>query len=111
GDLLSDRVAVEAGTTEGELTVRPGGVLAGRGLHADGRPATAFACKLVLLRRREPARTLSIVDPEGRWEVRGLSAGAWELQALSADSGPSDRVRGDLPATPAARGGNGVLPP
>jgi len=103
GDLLSDRVAVEAGTTEVELTVRPGGVLAGRVLHADGRPATAFALQLVRLRRPEPARTLSIVDPEGRWEVRGLSAGAWELQALSADSGPSDRVRVDLPATPAAR--------
>jgi hypothetical protein len=103
GDLLSDRVAVEAGATDVELTVRPGGVLSGRVLHGDGRPATAFALQLVRLRRPEPARTLSIVDPDGRWEVRGLSAGAWELQALSADSGPSDRVRVDLPASPGAR--------
>jgi Carboxypeptidase regulatory-like domain/PDZ domain len=103
GDLLSDRVAVEAGATEVELTVRPGGVLAGRVLHADGRPATAFALQLVRLRRPEAVRTLSIVDPDGRWEVRGLGAGGWELQALAADSGPSDRVRVDLPTTPGAR--------
>lgn len=103
GDLLSDRVPVEPGTTEVELTVRPGGVLAGRVLHADGRPAKAFALELVRLRRPEPARTLSIVDPEGRWEARGLAAGTYELQALSADSGPSDRVRVELPASPGAR--------
>ena len=103
GDLLSDRVAVEPGDTEVVLTVRPGGVLAGRVLHPDGRPATAFALQLVRLRRAEPTRTLSIVDPEGRFEVRGLGAGTWELQALAADSGPSERVRVELPATPGAR--------
>src|SRR5215831_1840149 len=70
GDLLSDRVAVEAGDAEVMLTVRPGGVLAGRVLHSDGRPATAFALQLVRPRRPDPPRTLSIVDPEGRWEVR-----------------------------------------
>lgn len=103
GDLLSDRVGVEAGDAEVVLTVRPGGMLAGRVLHADGRPATAFALQLVRLRRPDPPRTLSIVDPEGRYEVRGLAAGAWELQALAADSGPSDRIRVDLPASPGAR--------
>jgi len=103
GDLLSDRVAVEAGDAELVLTVRPGGVLAGRVLHSDGRPATAFALKLVRLRRFDPPRTLSIVDPDGRWEVRGLAAGTWELQALAADSGPSDRVRVELPTSPGAR--------
>jgi hypothetical protein len=103
GDLLSDRVAVEAGDAELVLTVRPGGVLAGRVLHSDGRPATAFALKLVRLRRPDPPRTLSIVDPDGRWEVRGLAAGTWELQALAADSGPSDRVRVELPTSPGAR--------
>lgn len=103
GDLLSERVTVEPGNTEVLLTVRPGGVLAGRVLHADGRPATAFALELVRLRRAEPALTLSIVDPDGRWEVGGLAAGAWQLQALAADSGPSDRVRIELPASPGAR--------
>jgi hypothetical protein len=103
GELLSDRVAVEPGDAEVVLPVRPGGVLAGRVLHADGRPATAFALLLVRPRRPEPVRTLSIVDPEGRWEVRGLGAGQWELQALAADSGPSERVRVELPATPGAR--------
>ena len=103
GDLLSDRVGVEPGDAEVILTVRPGGVLAGRVLHADGRPATAFALQLVRLRRPDPVRTLSIVDPDGRYEVRGLAAGAWELQALAADSGPSDRIRVELPATPGAR--------
>ncbi len=103
GELLSERMAVEPGDAEVVLTVRPGGVLAGRVLHADGRPATAFALQLVRLRRAEPVRTLSIVDPEGRWEVRGLGAGAWELQALAADSGPSERVRVELPASPGAR--------
>jgi hypothetical protein len=103
GDLVSDRVGVEAGATDVELIVRPGGVLAGRVLHADGTPATAFALQLERPRRFGPARTLSIVDPDGRWEVRGLNAGAWELQAVAADSGPSDRVRVDLPATPGAR--------
>ena len=103
GELLSDRVAVEAGDAEVVLTVRPGGVLAGRVLHADGRPATAFALQLTHLRRPEPVRTLSIVDPEGRWEVRGLGAGSWELQALAADSGPSERARVELAATPGAR--------
>jgi hypothetical protein len=103
GDLLSDRVAVEAGDAELVLTVRPGGVLGGRVLHSDGRPATAFALKLTRLRRFDPSRTLSIVDPDGRWEVRGLPAGTWELQALAADSGPSDRVRVELPTSPGAR--------
>jgi len=103
GDLLSDRVAVEPGDAAVVLTVRPGGVLAGRVLHADGRPATAFALQLTRLRRPEPVRTLSIVDPEGRWEVGGLGAGPWELQATAADSGPSERVRVELPATPGAR--------
>jgi len=103
GELLSDRVAVEPGDQEVVLTARPGGVLAGRVVHADGRPATAFALQLVRLRRSEPVRTLSIVDPEGRWEVQGLGAGPWELQALAADSGPSGRVRVELPATPGAR--------
>jgi len=103
GDLLSDRVAVEPGDADVVLTVRPGGVLAGRVLHADGRPATAFALQLVRLRRPDPPRTLSIVDPEGRYEVRGLAAGTWELQALAADSGPSDRIRVELPASPGAR--------
>ena len=103
GDLLSDRVGVEPGDAEVVLTVRPGGVLAGRVLHADGRPATAFALQVVRLRRPDPPRTLSIVDPEGRYEVRGLAAGAWELQALAADSGPSDRIRVELPASPGAR--------
>jgi len=103
GELLSDRVAAEPGDAEVVLTVRPGGVLAGRVLRTDGRPATAFALQLVRLRRPDPVRTLSIVDPEGRWEVRGLGAGPWELQALAADSGPSERVRVELPATPGAR--------
>jgi len=35
--------------------------------------------------------------------VRGLAAGTWELQALAADSGPSDRIRVELPASPGAR--------
>ncbi|HEY1335815.1 MAG TPA: carboxypeptidase regulatory-like domain-containing protein, partial [Myxococcaceae bacterium] len=103
GDLLSDRVGIGQGDLELVLIVRPGGVLAGRVLHADGRPATAFALQLVRLRRPDPARTLSIVDPEGRYEVRGLASGVWELQALAADSGPSDRIRVDLPASPGAR--------
>jgi hypothetical protein len=103
GDLLSDRVAIEAGDAELVLTVQPGGVLAGRVVRSDGRPATAFALKLVRLRRPDPPRTLSIVDPDGQWEVRGLPAGTWELQAVAADSGPSDRVRVDLPASPGAR--------
>ncbi|HTS83244.1 MAG TPA: carboxypeptidase regulatory-like domain-containing protein [Myxococcaceae bacterium] len=103
GDQLSDRTAVEPGEAELVLTVRPGGVLAGRVVHADGQPATAFALQLVRLRRADPGRTLSIVDPEGRFEVRGLASGAWELQALAADSGPSDHVRVELPASPGAR--------
>ena len=103
GDLLSDRVNAEPGDTEVVLTVRPGGVLAGRVLHADGRPATSFALQLIHVRRPEPVRTLSVVDPEGQWEVRGLGSGTWQLQALAADSGPSDRVRVDLPASPGAR--------
>jgi hypothetical protein len=103
GDLLSERVTVEPGDAEVVLTVRPGGVLAGRVLHGDGRPATAFALQLVRPRRPDPPRTLSIVDPDGRYEVRGLGAGAWELQALAADSGPSERVRVELPASPGAR--------
>ena len=103
GDFLSERVAVEPGDTEVVITVRPGGILAGRVLHADGRPATAFALQLSRLRRSETSRTLSIVDPDGRFEVRGLGAGSWELQALAADSGPSERVRLELPATPGAR--------
>jgi Carboxypeptidase regulatory-like domain/PDZ domain len=57
----------------------------------------------VRLRRAEGTRTLSIVDPEGRFEVRGLGAGPWELQALAADSGPSERVRVELPNTPGGR--------
>jgi hypothetical protein len=72
-------------------------------VHSDGRPATAFALQLVRLRRGEPSRTLSVVDPDGQWEVRGLASGAWELQALAADSGPSERVRVELPASPGAR--------
>jgi Carboxypeptidase regulatory-like domain/PDZ domain len=103
GDLLSERVSIEPGDTEVTLTVRPGGMLAGRVLHSDGRPATAFALQLVRLRRAEATRTLSIVDPEGRFEVRGLGAGPWELQALAADSGPSERVRVELPNTPGGR--------
>lgn len=103
GELLSERIGVEAGQAEVLLTVRPGGVLAGRVLHADGRPATAFALQLQRLRRGDPARTLSVVDPDGRWEVRGLPSGPWELQALAADTGPSDRVRVELPASPGAR--------
>lgn len=103
GELLSDRLAVQPGDTEVVLTVRPGGVLAGRVLHADGRPATAFAVQLARPRRAEPVRTLSIVDPDGRWEARGLAAGPWELQALARDSGPSETVRVELPATPGAR--------
>jgi Carboxypeptidase regulatory-like domain/PDZ domain len=103
GDLLSERVSIESGDAEVTLTVRPGGVLAGRVLHSDGRPATAFALQLVRLRRAEGTRTLSIVDPEGRFEVRGLGAGPWELQALAADSGPSERVRVELPNTPGGR--------
>ena len=102
-DLLSERVNVEPGDQEVVLTVRPGGILAGRVLRADGRPATAFALQLVRVRRGEPSRTLSIVDPEGRWEIRGLASGAWELQALAADSGPSDRVRVEIPASAGAR--------
>ena len=103
GELLSDRVTAEPGDTEVVLTVRPGGVLAGRVLHADGRPATSFALQLIHVRRPEPVRTLSVVDPDGQWEVRGLGSGTWQLQALAADSGPSDRVRVDLPASPGAR--------
>ena len=103
GDLLSERVSIESGHAEVTLTVRPGGMLAGRVLHPDGRPATAFALQLVRLRRGEGARTLSIVDPEGRFEVRGLGAGPWELQAVAADSGPSERVRVELPNTPGGR--------
>ena len=103
GELLSDRLAVQPGDTEVVLTVRTGGVLAGRVLHADGRPATAFAVQLARPRRAEPVRTLSIVDPDGRWEARGLAAGPWELQALARDSGPSETVRVELPATPGAR--------
>ena len=103
GDLISDRVTVEPGNTEVEITVRPGGVIAGRVLHADGTPSTAFALQLNRPRRFDASRTLSIVDPDGRFEVRGLNAGTWELQALARDTGPSDRVRVDLPATPGAR--------
>jgi hypothetical protein len=54
-------------------------------------------------RRFDSSRTLSIVDPDGRFEVRGLNAGTWELQALARDTGPSERVRVDLPASPGAR--------
>jgi Carboxypeptidase regulatory-like domain/PDZ domain len=103
GDLISDRVTVEPGSTEVEITVRPGGVLAGRVLHADGTPSTAFALQLNRSRRFDTSRTLSIVDPDGRFEVRGLNAGTWELQALARDTGPSERVRVDLPASPGAR--------
>jgi hypothetical protein len=103
GELLSERVNVEAGDTEVVLTVRPGGVIAGRVLYGDGRPATAFALQLARVRRPEPTRTLSVVDPDGRFEVRGLGSGPWELQALARDSGPSDWVRVELPASPGAR--------
>jgi hypothetical protein len=103
GDLISDRVTVEPGSTEVEITVRPGGVIAGRVLHADGTPSTAFALQLNRTRRFDASRTLSIVDPDGRFEVRGLNAGTWELQALARDTGPSERVRVDLPASPGAR--------
>jgi len=103
GELVSERVNVEAGDTEVVLTVRPGGVIAGRVLYGDGRPATAFALQLARVRRPEPTRTLSVVDPDGRFEVRGLGAGPWELQALARDSGPSDWVRVELPASPGAR--------
>jgi len=103
GELLSDRVNVGAGDTEVVLTVRPGGVIAGRVLYGDGRPATAFALQLSRVRRPDPSRTLSVVDPDGRFEVRGLGSGTWELQALARDSGPSDPVRVELSASPGAR--------
>ena len=108
GDLLSERVGVEPGQAEVVLTVHPGGVLAGRVVHSDGRPATAFALQLVRLRRGEPSRTLSVVDPDGQWEVRGLASGAWELQALAADSGPSERVPGGAPGLARRAGGEGA---
>lgn len=103
GELVSERVAVEAGAEDVLLTVRAGGTLAGRVTHADGRPANAFALRVQPLRRREPAQTLSVVDADGRWEVHALLAGAYQLQASAAGAGPSEAVRVELPATAGAR--------
>jgi hypothetical protein len=103
GELVSDRVTVEAGAEDVLLTVRPGGTLSGRVTHPDGRPASAFAVRVQPLRRREAAQTVSVVDPDGRWEVRGLLGGPYQLQASAAGAGPSDAVRVELPATAGAR--------
>ncbi len=103
GELVSDRVRVEAGAEGVLLTVRPGGTIAGRVTHADGRPASAFAVRVEPLRRRDTGQTLSVVDPEGHWEVRGLLGGPYQLQASAAGAGPSEAVRVELPATAGAR--------
>jgi hypothetical protein len=103
GELVSDRVRVEAGAEDVLLTVRPGGTLSGRVTYADGRPTTAFAVRVEPLRRREAGQTVSVVDPDGRWEVRGLLGGPYQLQASAAGAGPSEAVRVELPATAGAR--------
>ena len=100
---LSDRVAAPAGAQDLTVTVRPGGVLAGRVLRSDGTPAQAFGVEVQRLRRGDSSQTLSIVDPEGRWELRGLGAGVYLLQASAVGAAPSERVRVELPATENAR--------
>ena len=100
---VSDRVAAPAGAQDLTITVRPGGVLSGRVLHADGTPATAFGLEVLRLRAREPSQTLSVVDPEGRWELRGLGSGVYLLQASAPGAAPSERARVDLPPTENAR--------
>jgi hypothetical protein len=102
-ELLSDRVAAPAGVQDLTVTVRPGGVLAGRVVRADGTPAQAFGLEVQRLRRGEPSQTLSIVDPDGRWELRGLGAGVYQLQASAPGAAPSERARVELPATENAR--------
>ena len=97
-DLLSDPASVP-GQGDIVLTLRPGGVLAGRVLQADGRPALAFALRISRLRRAPESQpvTLSVMEPEGRWELRGLRAGAYLLEAAAPGAGSSAPVRVDLP--------------
>src|SRR5215813_9742044 len=102
-ELVSDRVSAPAGAQDLTITVRPGGVLSGRVVRADGTPAQAFGLEVLRLRRGEPSQTLSVIDPDGRWELRGLGAGVYLLQASAVGAGPSERVRVELPATENAR--------
>jgi len=101
-DALSDPTGVHAGQTDAVLVVKPGGVLAGRVLYTDGRPAPTFALKVSRVRRWSESLpvTLSVTDPEGRWELRGLRSGGYFLEAAAPGAAASLPVRVELPAGP-----------
>ncbi|HMK71968.1 MAG TPA: carboxypeptidase regulatory-like domain-containing protein [Myxococcaceae bacterium] len=99
-DGLSDPTGVHPGQTDAVLVVKPGGILAGRVLYSDGRPAPSFALKVSRQRRwpETPPVTLSIVDPEGRWELRGQRSGGYLLEAAAPGAAASGPVRIELPS-------------
>ena len=111
GELLSERVGVEPGQTEVLLTVRPGGILAGRVLHADGRPATAFALQIQRLRRWR-ARA-DAVGRRSRWALGGARAPLRRVGAAGARRGQwALRPRADgAPGVAGRAGGEGPAPP
>jgi hypothetical protein len=97
---LSDPARAHAGQTDLLLALQPGGVLAGHVLHADGRPAPAFALRASRLRRWPETApvTLSVIDPEGRWEIHGLRGGTYLVEASAPGAAASEPVRVEVPA-------------
>jgi PDZ domain/Carboxypeptidase regulatory-like domain len=99
-DAVSDPTGVHPGQTDAVLVVKPGGILSGRVLYSDGRPAPSFALKVSRQRRwpETPPVTLSVVDPDGRWELRGQRSGAYLLEAAAPGAAASGPVRVELPS-------------
>jgi len=93
GQATVERGGIEAGATGVALTLTGGGVVAGRVVDTKGRPVPAFT--IVVTRptsalEQSIVTTASIIDGEGRFELRDLPAGNVRLIASAAGLAQSE---------------------
>ncbi|MBI5067183.1 MAG: carboxypeptidase regulatory-like domain-containing protein [Deltaproteobacteria bacterium] len=88
--LAPARRVARAGASDLVLRLSPGGSLAGRVRdRASGAPVAPFLVTVVHASRREPSRSLAVIDAEGRFAIDGLAPGAAEVLVSSPSHAPS----------------------
>ncbi len=98
------RGRVRAGTSDLELRLSPGGRLEGQVRdRRSGLPVAPFTVVVRLRRgplRLEPAASVAVIDPEGRYALSNLPPGPAVVTVLSPSHAPSADVDVTIPAPP-----------
>jgi len=91
---------IEAGTTGLLITLETGHLIRGRVVDDAGEPVGAATVRVVRRRgvQEQVVAALSVLDPQGSFDVPVLEKGTYEIQASAPGFAPSDRVRTHVPA-------------